>query len=38
MDFALCIYQIHITQVFRVLQNMHGYFNLKCALKNLLSS
>lgn len=38
MDFALCIYQIHITQVFRVLQNIHGYFNLKCALKNLLSS
>lgn len=38
MDFALCIYQIHITQVFRVLQNMHAYFNLKCALKNLLSS
>lgn len=38
MDFALCIYQIHITQVFRVLQNMHGYFTFKCALKNLLSS
>ena len=38
MDFALCIYQIHITQVFRVLQNIHGYFNFKCALKNLLSS
>lgn len=23
---------------FQVLQNIHGYFNLKCALKNLLSS